>query len=198
MYRPGSLRDAAVEQQKHALPFSTLIRFWLVVAAERVHPNPFRTRKLSSPAPMVLRWRRRGRVGRCQPFVPKARFPSWESGFRCFLGNEESCAGAGVGWADQGGCHAPADRLYSARPGRCVPCSGHHLVSCTAREPPPTAPVLAGRRIRGCIHLSDFRVPKFAQVWAMQGYWKLCVLTSDALSASDVGEGQGEPYPHHE
>jgi hypothetical protein len=42
---------------------------WLVVKAEGVHPIPSRTRKLSPPAPMVLRRRRRGRVGRRQPFA---------------------------------------------------------------------------------------------------------------------------------
>src|SRR5947208_8728619 len=35
-----------------------------VAIAEGVHPVPSRTRKLSPPAPMVLPWRRGGRVGR--------------------------------------------------------------------------------------------------------------------------------------
>src|SRR5690348_12720935 len=35
-----------------------------VAIAEGSHPVPFRTRKLSPPAPMVLPWRRGGRVGR--------------------------------------------------------------------------------------------------------------------------------------
>src|SRR6184192_4064075 len=35
-----------------------------VAMAEGRHPVPFRTRKLSPPAPMVLPWRRGGRVGR--------------------------------------------------------------------------------------------------------------------------------------
>lgn len=37
--------------------------------AEGEHPVPSRTRKLSPPAPMVLLWRRSGRVGRCRDFV---------------------------------------------------------------------------------------------------------------------------------
>src|ERR687892_316425 len=37
-----------------------------VAIAEGKHPVPFRTRKLSPPAPMVLPWRRGGRVGRCR------------------------------------------------------------------------------------------------------------------------------------
>src|SRR5687768_18159582 len=44
--------------------------------AEGEHPVPSRTRKLSPPAPMVLLWRRSGRVGRCRDFLtngPPAR-----------------------------------------------------------------------------------------------------------------------------
>ena len=32
----------------------------------RVHPFPFRTRKLSSPVPKILVWRRTGKIGQCQ------------------------------------------------------------------------------------------------------------------------------------
>ena len=35
-----------------------------VIITQRVHPYPFRTRKLSSAVPIVLYWRRCGRVGR--------------------------------------------------------------------------------------------------------------------------------------
>ena len=61
----------------------------LVVTAERPHPIPFRTRSLSSPAPMVLQRRRCGRVGRCQRFIREAPVPrqggrgfrtSWSAG----------------------------------------------------------------------------------------------------------------------
>ena len=44
-------------------------RLGLVVRAEESHPIPSRTRKLSPPAPMVLRRRRRERVGRCQSLI---------------------------------------------------------------------------------------------------------------------------------
>src|SRR2546426_9063334 len=37
-----------------------------VALPEGPHPFPSRTRKLSPPGPMVLRWQRRGRVGRCR------------------------------------------------------------------------------------------------------------------------------------
>lgn len=43
----------------------------LVIRAEGKRPFPFRTRKLSPPAPMVLPWRRGGRVGhRQRAFLP--------------------------------------------------------------------------------------------------------------------------------
>ena len=38
----------------------------MVVIEKRIHPFPFRTRKLSSPSPMILR--RSGKVGRRQIF----------------------------------------------------------------------------------------------------------------------------------
>src|SRR5437870_1024723 len=37
-----------------------------VAIGEGKHPAPFRTRKLSPLPPMVLLWRRSGRVGRCR------------------------------------------------------------------------------------------------------------------------------------
>ena len=50
--------------------------------AEGLHPFPSRTRKLSPPAPMVLRWQRRGRVGRRRIKIKKPRtFP----GLFCIL-----------------------------------------------------------------------------------------------------------------
>ena len=42
----------------------------LATRAQGPHPFPFRTRQLSPVAPMVLRSRGRGRVGRCQPLKP--------------------------------------------------------------------------------------------------------------------------------
>src|SRR6185295_6679290 len=39
-----------------------------VVIGERSHPFPFRTRKLSSLPPMVLRGKLRGRVGHCRDY----------------------------------------------------------------------------------------------------------------------------------
>src|SRR6476619_5107446 len=44
-----------------------------VAIAEGSHPVPFRTRKLSPPAPMVLPWRRGGRVGRRRDIFAKSR-----------------------------------------------------------------------------------------------------------------------------
>src|SRR5262245_49484259 len=48
--------------------------FFLVATPERSHPFPSRTRKLSSPGPMVLQAQVCGRVGRCRGFEgPLAR-----------------------------------------------------------------------------------------------------------------------------
>ena len=38
----------------------------------RVHPFPFRTRKLSSPVPTILVWRRTGKIGQCQHRRPQS------------------------------------------------------------------------------------------------------------------------------
>ena len=38
----------------------------LVKITARVHPYPFRTRKLSSPVPKILGWKRPGKIGHCQ------------------------------------------------------------------------------------------------------------------------------------
>ena len=38
----------------------------LVPLTHRVHPFPFRTRKLSCAVPKILSWRRLGKIGRCQ------------------------------------------------------------------------------------------------------------------------------------
>ena len=38
----------------------------LVLMTVRVHPFPFRTRKLSSLVPTILGWKRPGTIGRCQ------------------------------------------------------------------------------------------------------------------------------------
>src|SRR5258708_38742148 len=46
---------------------SIVTAFRLVTSATGPHPFPSRTRSLSLSAPMVLRLRDRGRVGRCQP-----------------------------------------------------------------------------------------------------------------------------------
>ena len=41
-----------------------------VLIAVRVHPFPFRTRKLSSPVPTILSWKRLGKIGQCQHKKP--------------------------------------------------------------------------------------------------------------------------------
>ncbi len=37
-----------------------------VILTQRVHPFPFRTRKLSSAVPKILAWRRAGKIGHCR------------------------------------------------------------------------------------------------------------------------------------
>ena len=54
-----------------------------VVMAKGIHLFPYRTQKLSLSAPMVLGWRRPGRVGRCR--IPKRNQPH-ECGVDFFLG----------------------------------------------------------------------------------------------------------------
>ena len=57
----------------------------------RVHPFPFRTRKLSSPVPTILVWRRTGKIGQCQQKKPQLRL--WFFAFLVFNGREVSIAG---------------------------------------------------------------------------------------------------------
>ena len=54
-----------------------------VTMAKGIHLFPYRTQKLSLSAPMVLGWRRPGRVGRCR--IPKRNQPH-ECGVDFFLG----------------------------------------------------------------------------------------------------------------
>src|SRR5688572_8682945 len=58
--------------------------FFLVAMPERPHPFPSRTRKLSSPGPMVLQGRLCGRVGRCRGFF---RGPAITSRALLFFGD---------------------------------------------------------------------------------------------------------------
>ena len=51
-----------------------------VVMAKGSHLFPYRTQKLSLSAPMVLGWRRPGRVGHCR--IPKRKHPTYVG---CFL-----------------------------------------------------------------------------------------------------------------
>jgi hypothetical protein len=59
-----------------------------VTLAEGPHPFPFRTRQLSPPAPMVLRGRLRGRVGRRRGLF--LRSPGLVPGLSCFSPRSES------------------------------------------------------------------------------------------------------------
>ena len=71
-----------------------------VAMAVGSHPFPFRTRKLSPPAPMVLGWRRPGRVGRRRDFARSGEpngsplFLLWVLGFEA--GTLTACLLVGV------------------------------------------------------------------------------------------------------
>ena len=52
----------------------------MVLIAVRVHPFPSRTRKLSSPAPKILVWRRTGKIGNANTKDGLL----WKSVFFCF------------------------------------------------------------------------------------------------------------------
>jgi hypothetical protein len=56
----------------HYSPSLAVHDFFTAVIAKRIHPFPFRTRKLSSLAPMVLHGRLCGRVGHRRFFIAKA------------------------------------------------------------------------------------------------------------------------------
>jgi hypothetical protein len=68
-------REAWPQNSRHGYPALSVGRISGKPAAmaEGTHPYPFRTRKLSPPAPMVLRGRPRGRAGRRRP--PRPRQP---------------------------------------------------------------------------------------------------------------------------
>ena len=53
-----------------------------VLLTQRVHPFPFRTRKLSSAVPKILAWRRAGKIGQCWHTHPVQVFCNRIS--RCF------------------------------------------------------------------------------------------------------------------
>ena len=58
-----------VASQQRAAPNSPSAKVFPVAMAEGSHLFPSRTQKLSLPAPMVLPWRRGGRVGHCRVFI---------------------------------------------------------------------------------------------------------------------------------
>ena len=65
-----------------------------VTMAKGIHLFPYRTQKLSLSAPMVLGWRRPGRVGRCR--IPKQETPH-EMGCFLFWNLTEYCSRAVCG-----------------------------------------------------------------------------------------------------
>jgi hypothetical protein len=66
-HRARSLLTCA-RDRRHSRPCFALRQFFLATIPERSHPFPSRTRKLSSPGPMVLQGQPCGRVGRRRGF----------------------------------------------------------------------------------------------------------------------------------
>src|SRR4029079_298323 len=63
----GGLVPRSSRQRAEGEPQANIFNFPVVIG-ERSHPFPFRTRKLSSLPPMVLRGKLRGRVGHCRDY----------------------------------------------------------------------------------------------------------------------------------
>ena len=81
----GSLGyDATGRKPRERRPAQTLQGI-PVVMAKGIHLFPYRTQKLSLSAPMVLAWRRAGRVGRCR--IPQKKAPH-ECGVFSFVERE--------------------------------------------------------------------------------------------------------------
>ena len=49
------------------------------IISQRVHPFPFRTRKLSSAVPTILDWRRSGKIGQSQHITAKFNYLAVQS-----------------------------------------------------------------------------------------------------------------------
>ena len=62
----GRQRKLPKEIEEAAVKVKRCFALKLVLMTVRVHPFPFRTRKLSSLVPTILGWKRPGTIGRCQ------------------------------------------------------------------------------------------------------------------------------------
>ena len=62
-----------------------------VILTQRVHPFPFRTRKLSSAVPKILVWRRTGKIGHCSHITDRPQ------GYACERQLLWQLSGQGVG-----------------------------------------------------------------------------------------------------
>ena len=54
--------------EKRCAIITYVVEKQLVLMTLRVHPFPYRTRKLSSVVPKIVLWRRGVKIGRCQHF----------------------------------------------------------------------------------------------------------------------------------
>ena len=97
-------KDGRVQRKNFVVQFSvTNGKEKLVSITHRVHPFPFRTRKLSCAVPKILGWRRPGKRGRCQHPARGSRERK-EEHIRNLL-NTRGCSSVGRAPALQAGGH---------------------------------------------------------------------------------------------
>src|SRR4029079_11374219 len=126
----GGLVPRSSRQRAEGEPQANIFNFPVVIG-ERSHPFPFRTRKLSSLPPMVLRGKLRGRVGHCRDYfegpspIATGLFFSLSEGLRPSDSPARSLARRCAGSLRSRGSLAALARangyVHSSNPGRTVP-----------------------------------------------------------------------------
>ena len=105
-FQDGSFGYKVTERKPRKRRTAQTLHSFPVTMAKGIHLFPYRTQKLSLSAPMVLGWRRPGRVGRCR--IPKEKGFSFAESFffcpplrpilpDCFQANVQHCTWLGFG-----------------------------------------------------------------------------------------------------
>ena len=76
-FQDGSFGYKVTERKPRKRRTAQTLHSFPVIMAKGIHLFPYRTQKLSLSAPMVLGWRRPGRVGRCRIPQRKASDDVW-------------------------------------------------------------------------------------------------------------------------
>ena len=86
------------------------------IISQRVHPFPFRTRKLSSAVPTILDWRRSGKIGQSQHITAKFNYLAVQSFLLSSVGraNISLCTHESVGKTHKFGTDFYAVSLHSS------------------------------------------------------------------------------------